>query len=71
MRDVFKEYKQGKISWDKAFCIANNKASLCNENTDYWADQMDSLGCEAAEQLVPELDFKQRHVHSCQFQRHG
>jgi len=57
MRDVYKEYKQGKISWDKAFCIANNKASLCNENTEYWADQMDSLGCEAAEQLMTMLGY--------------
>lgn len=57
MRDVYKEYKQGNISWDKAFCIANNKASLCEGDTEYWADQMDSLGCEAAEQLMTMLGY--------------
>ena len=57
MRDVFKEYKQGLISWDKAFCIANNKAASCKGDTDYWADQMNSLGCDAAEQLMALLGY--------------
>ena len=52
MRNVFKEYRQGLISWDKAFRIANNMAAKGSSNTDYWADQMDSLGCDAAEQLM-------------------
>lgn len=57
MRDVYKEYKQGLISWDKAYYIANNKAARGIGNTDYWADQMDSLGCEAAEQLMALLGY--------------
>ena len=57
MRDVYKEYKQGLISWDKAYFIANNEAALCKGNTDYWADQMDSLGCEAAERLMAMLGY--------------
>lgn len=28
MRDVYKEYKQGLISWDRAYCTANNEAAL-------------------------------------------
>ena len=58
MRDVYKEYKQGFISWDKAFCIANNKAALDKGDTDYWADQMNSLGCDAAERLMALLGYK-------------
>lgn len=57
MRNVYKEYKQGLISWDKAFCIANNKAALGKGDTDYWADQMDSLGCDAAEKLMAMLGY--------------
>lgn len=45
------------ISWDKAYCIANNKAALCKGNTDYWADQMESLGCDAAEHLMAMLGY--------------
>ncbi len=66
MRDVFKEYRQGLISWDEAFAIANNMAATASENpcspdgeTDYWADQMDSLGGDAAEHLMKLLGYKQ------------
>lgn len=57
MRDVYKEYKQGLISWDIAYFTANNEAALCKGNVDYWADQMDSLGCEAAEHLMSMLGY--------------
>ena len=52
MRNVFEEYRQGLISWDKAFRIANNNAAKGLRNTEYWAAQMESLGCDAAEQLM-------------------
>ncbi len=58
MRDVYKEYKQGFISWDKAFYIANNKAALGKGDTDYWAEQMNSLGCDASERLMALLGYK-------------
>ena len=35
MRDVYKEYKRGLISWDKAYFIANNETALCKENNTY------------------------------------
>ena len=58
MRDVFKEYRQGLISWDEAFFIANNNAAACSGDTDFWADQMDSLGCDAAEKIMEFLGYK-------------
>ena len=61
MRDVYKEYKQGLISWDEAFMIANNNAATSNTEVDYWADQMDSLGCDAAIQIMALLGYKQDH----------
>ena len=29
-RDLFKEYRQGLLSWDEAFCIANNLAATAS-----------------------------------------
>jgi len=58
MRDVFKEYRQGLISWDEAFFIANNNAAACSGDTDFWADQMDSLGCDAAVKNMEFLGYK-------------
>ena len=50
MRDVFKEYRQGLISWDEAFATANNIAATASstpgiplEETEYWTKQMESL----------------------------
>ena len=59
MRDVYKEYKQGLISWDEAFMIANNNAASMESDTVFWAAQMDSLGCDAAVQIMSLLGYKQ------------
>ncbi|MCR4729373.1 MAG: hypothetical protein K5881_00450 [Saccharofermentans sp.] len=59
MRNVFEEYRQNLISWDEAYAIANNNAASSNLDTDYWADQMESLGVDAAEQLMTLLGYKQ------------
>lgn len=58
MRDVFKEYRQGLISWDEAFFIANNNAATGSGDTDFWADQMDNLGFDAAEKIMEFLGYK-------------
>ena len=58
MRNVFEEYRQGLISWDEAFFIANNNAATSTMDTDYWADQMDSLGVDAAVQIMELLGYK-------------
>jgi len=62
MRDVYKEYKQGLITWDEAYFIANNIAATSAdspntpfEETDYWAKQMESLGVDAAEFIMKHL----------------
>ena len=66
MRDVFKEYRLGLISWEEAYFIANNIAATASSNpelpfeeTDYWARQMESLGVDAAELLMKLLGYKQ------------
>ncbi len=66
MRDVYKEYRQGLISWHEAYRIANNIAATASDNlgtsygeTDYWATQMESLGIDAAESLMKLLGYKQ------------
>ena len=66
MRDVYKEYRQGLITWDKAYLIANNIAATAASNpetpfeeTDYWAKQMESLGVDAAEHFMRMLGYKQ------------
>lgn len=66
MRDVYKEYKQGLISWEQAYFTANNIAALASsvpgtpyEETDYWASQMESLGVDAAEVIMKLLGYKQ------------
>lgn len=59
MRNVFEEYRQNLISWDEAYAIANNNAASSNLDTDYWADQMESLGVDAAEHLMTLLGYKQ------------
>ena len=66
MRDVFKEYRQGLLSWDEAFCIANNlAATACTEavndeiETEFYTKQMESLGVDAAEQIMKLLGHKE------------
>ena len=59
MRNVFEEYRQNLISWDEAFAIANNNAAASTLDTDYWADQMESLGIDAAERIMTLLGYKQ------------
>ena len=59
MRNVFEEYRQGLITWDKAFAIANNNAAKPTSQTDYWADQMESLGVDMAELVMTLLGYKQ------------
>jgi len=58
MRNVFEEYRQGLISWDEAFFIANNNAATSTMDTDFWADQMESLGVDAAVQIMEILGYK-------------
>jgi len=66
MRDVYAEYRQGKISWEEAYFIANNIAATVSNNpdnqeeTDYWASQMESLGVDMAEMRMKELGYAQR-----------
>ena len=62
MRDVYKEYKQGLINWDEAFMIANNNAASMESDTEFWAAQMDSLGCDAAVYIMKLLGYKQDDV---------
>lgn len=59
MRDVFKEYRMGLISWDEAYFIANNNAATIIPETEYWASQMESLGIDASEKLMNLLGYKQ------------
>jgi len=66
MRDVYREYLENKISWDEAFCIANNLAATASADieleegeVDFYASQMESLGVEAAEKLMSLLGYTQ------------
>lgn len=66
MRDVFKEYRQGLLSWDEAFCIANNlAATACTEavndalETEFYTKQMESLGVDAGEHIMRLLGYKE------------
>lgn len=68
MRDVYREYKKGKISWDEAFATANNVAASASEDieledgeVEFYASQMESLGVDAAEKLMELLGYKQDH----------
>ena len=58
MRDVYKEYKQGLISWDEAYLIANNNAATMKD-TDYWTKQMESLGVDMADCIMKQLGYKE------------
>lgn len=64
MRDVYKEYKQGLISWGEAYLTANNLAALSSdgfmptEETEYWCKQMESLGIETAEEKMNMLGYE-------------
>lgn len=65
-RDLFKEYRQGLLSWDEAFCIANNLAATASADieledgeVDFYASQMESLGVDAAEHLMKLLGYTQ------------
>lgn len=57
MRNVYKEYRLGLISWDTAFAIANNNAASMTSDTDYWAHQMESLGVDVAEVIMSKLGY--------------
>ena len=66
MRNVFEEYRKGQISWDEAFFIANNLcASACvnseteEDETEFYAKQMESLGVDLACSLMTALGYKQ------------
>ncbi len=65
MRDVYAEYRQGKITWEEAYFTANNIAATASgipnnqEETDYWASQMESLGVDLAEMRMKELGYLQ------------
>ena len=66
MRDLFVEYRTGLISWDEAYCIANNMASTtamqvkgAPREVDYWTSQMESLAVDLAEGLMKTLGYKQ------------
>ncbi len=66
MRNVYKEYLQGKITWDEAYATANNIAATTSsipgtkeEEVEWWTSQMDSLGQDAAEHLMKLLGYKE------------
>lgn len=64
MRDVFKEYRQGLISWEEAYRIANNNAASSSNSDDdeleHWCKQMESLGVDASEYIMTcFLGYKQ------------
>ena len=66
MRNVYKEYLQGKITWDEAYATANNIAATTSsipgtkeEEVEWWANQMDSLRQDAAEHLMKLLGYKE------------
>jgi len=66
MRNPFREYRNGKISWDEAFALANNMASTTSlritsddDETNYWAEQMDCLAVDLACDLMKTLGYKQ------------
>ena len=59
MRNVFREYRQGLLSWDEAFAIANNSATKASPDTEYWVEQMESLGVDAACRIMDMLGYKQ------------
>ena len=59
MRDLYKEYKQGLITWEEAYFTANNIAATTSSNadlpfeeTEYWCKQMESLSVDAAEIIM-------------------
>ena len=66
MRDIYKEYRQGLISWDEAYFTVNNIAATASsipdntEETDYWCQQMESLGIDAAEIIMNLLGYQQQ-----------
>ena len=64
MRDVYSEYKDGKLTWVEAYLIANNNAaSLSNklntpqEEVEYWVQQMESLGVDIADSYMRSLGY--------------
>lgn len=67
MRDLYKEYKQGLISWEEAYLAANNLAANASssimppEETDYWCRQMESLAIEAADEKMKMLGYEKDH----------
>ena len=66
LRDPFMEYRKGRISWDKAYAIANNNAALLSsaenppaEEVEYWCKQMESLAVDAAGRIMTMLGYKE------------
>lgn len=66
MRDLYREYLEGKISWDEAYRTANNCAATASGDieleegeVDFYAGQMESLGIDAAEKLMDLLGYSQ------------
>ncbi len=66
MRDVYREYVEGQITWDEAYAIANNLAATASEDpeseqaeVDWYASQMESLAVDAAEHLMKLLGYRQ------------
>ena len=64
MRDVYSEYKDGLISWDEAYLIANNNAATLSnklntpqEVIEFWVQQMESLGVDAADNIMKSLGY--------------
>lgn len=69
MRDVYSEYKQGLISWEEAYLIANNKAATLSnrlntsqEVIEFWVQQMESLGVDAADSIMKSLGYTENFV---------
>ena len=67
MRDVYKEYVDGKITWEKAYLIANNNAAStaclispsAPSEVDYWAGQMEDLAVALAAEKMKELGYEE------------
>ena len=63
MRDLFKEYRLGLISWEEAFITANNLSANSSisaasyEETDYWASKLERLSFDISEQIIARLGY--------------
>lgn len=64
MRNVFEEYKKGKITWDEAYRIANNNAAKASEDgsgvkVQHWTKMMYELGVDLSDQFMKTLGYQQ------------